>query len=193
MTLIVAGTDIESTGLSQEDGHRIIEIAISMYKTENGIDFRKLGKTWVQRINPMRTIDAGAQAVHGISLADLKGCPEWEEVAPKVHKFLSYTDVLVAHNVRFDAPFVALELARVGFDIPDFDTFCTMENGRQATAMGKLPSLAELAWAFGEVYDTSSAHAADYDIDLTMGLFFKGLKAGAFTVPKLQELAAKAA
>ncbi len=193
MGMIITGCDIESTGLSQEDGHRIIEIAISMYQTENGVDFSKLGKTWVQRINPMRSIDAGAQAVHGISAADLKGCPEWDEVAPKVHKFLKHTDVFVAHNVGFDAPFIALELARIGLDVPNFEVFCTMENGRQATAMGKLPSLAELAWAFGEVYDTGSAHAADYDIDLTMSLFFKGLQSGAFVVPKLKELTDKAA
>lgn len=188
MGLIVAGTDIETTGLSQEDGHRIIEIAIAMYQTDNGVDFRKLGKTWTQRINPMRAIDPGAQAVHGIGSADLKGCPEWEEIAPKINKFLSHTDILVAHNVEFDAPFIALELVRAGFDMPQFDYFCTMQNGRQATAMGKQPSLAELAWAFGLTYDTSEAHAADYDIDLTMDCFFRGLKQGVFHLPQLEKL-----
>jgi DNA polymerase-3 subunit epsilon len=186
--MILSGIDIESTGLSQEDGHRIIEIAIAMYQTTNGVDFRKLGKTWIQRINPLRAIDAKAQQVHGIELSDLKGCPEWSDVAPKINKFLSHTDILVAHNVAFDAPFVALELVRAGFPMPDFDVFCTMEQGRQATAMGKLPSLAELAWVFGRTYDTDSAHAADYDIDLTMGCFFDGLEKGFFQLPKLQAL-----
>lgn len=186
--MIIAGTDTETTGLSQEDGHRIIEIAIAMYQTDDGLSFRKLGKTWVQRINPMRAIDPGAQAVHGISSADLKGCPEWDAVAPKVHKFLSHTDLLVAHNVEFDAPFIALELARLGYDVPNFDVFCTMKEGRAATAMGKLPSLSELAWALGYNYDTSEAHAADYDIDLTMDCFFKGLKEGLYHLPQLEAL-----
>lgn len=186
--MIIAGADVETTGLSQEEGHRIIEIAISMHQTDDGVNFRKLGKTFVQRINPMRAIDPGAQAVHGISSADLKGCPEWADVAPKISKFLGHTDIFVAHNVAFDAPFVALELVRVGLPMPDFDTFCTMENGRSATAMGKLPSLAELAWAFGRTYDTSAAHAADYDIDLTMDLFFEGIRRGDFVLPQLEAL-----
>ena len=192
--MIITGADIETTGLEQSEWHRIIEVALAVYHTDNGIDFRKLGKTWVRRINPLRAIDPGAQAVHGIAASDLKGCPEWPEVAPAINKLLSSTDVLVAHNAEFDAPFLALELVRAGFDMPTFDVFCTMQNAREATAMGKQPSLAELAWAFGLDYDTSQAHAADYDIDLTMECFFRGLNQGVFTVPKLEALkAAKAA
>jgi DNA polymerase-3 subunit epsilon len=186
--MIIGGIDLETTGLKQEDGHRIVEIALAMYDTKNGIDFRKLGKTWTQRINPMRTIDAGAQQVHGIAITDLKGCPEWREVAAKINKLISACDVMVAHNAGFDMPFLALELVRAGFDMPEFDYFCTMENGRQATSMGKLPSLAELAWAFGLYYDPSEAHAASYDIDLTMSCFFLGLEQGVFSVPKLDSL-----
>ena len=186
--IIVSGLDLETTGLKQEEGHRIIEIGLSMFKSHDGITFEKLGRTWLQRINPMRAIDPGAQRVHGIDITDLKGCPEWSEVAPKFNKFMSHTDLLVCHNAAFDAPFVALELIRAGFDMPEFEVFCTMLQGRQVTSMGKLPSLAELAWAFNREYDTSQAHAADYDIDLTMGCFFDGLKQGVFQLPPLKGL-----
>lgn len=184
----VAGIDIETTGLKQEDGHRIIEIGISVYVTSNGIDFKKIGNTWCQRINPMRSIDAKAQLVHGISLQDLKLEPEWEVVSKKVHKILSQVDLLVAHNMDFDGPFVGLELARVGLPIPNFDTFCTLEHGRSATSMGKVPNLGELCWAFGIEYDGEIAHAADYDIDRTMECFFEGVRKGVFEVPLFSKL-----
>ena len=187
MTLVVAGLDLETTGLSQEDGHRIIEIGLSVYTTEDGKVFSKLGKTWLQRINPMRTIDKKAQNVHGIAIEDLRGEPEWERVAVKVQKILSRVDLLVCHNVMFDAPFIGLELARAGYDVPNFDTFCTMENGRGATAMGSVPNLGALCWAMGVNYDSENAHAADYDIDVTMEAFIVGVNKGFFKVPLLQK------
>jgi len=190
--MIITGLDIETTGLKQEEGHRIIEVGLAMYQTTDGVSFRKLGNTWVQRINPMRAIDPGAQRVHGIDITDLKGSPEWGDAAGKINKFLKYTDLLIAHNAAFDAPFIALELMRAGYDMPDFEVFCTMMEGRQVTSMGKLPSLGELAWAFGRTYDTSQAHAADYDIELTMDCFFDGLKQGVFTPPIFNKLTAQA-
>lgn len=188
MAVIVAGIDIETTGLSQEDGHRIIEVGIGMYRTDDGRTFSKIGRTWLKRINPLRAIDPGAQAVHHIDIKDLAGCPEWVEVAPTVSKLLSAAHLVVAHNAEFDCPFVALELVRIGLPMPKFDVFCTMKEGRQATALGKLPSLAELAWAFGYNYDQAAAHAADYDIDLTMKCFFKGVEQGVFNPPALNRL-----
>lgn len=189
--MIVAGLDLETTGISQEEGHRIIELGISVYHTADGRDFKKIGKTWLQRVNPMRSIDPGAELVHGISLKDLKNEPEWEEVAERVHKILTPLDLLVCHNANFDAPFIALELARVGYKIPDFEVFCTMENGRSATALGSVPNLGQLCWAFDVAYDGDSAHAADYDIDVTMECFFRGLKRGTFEVPLIQKFAEK--
>lgn len=192
-TLIIAGIDIETTGLNQEEGHRIVEIALSMHATNDGKGFRKLGQTWTQRINPLRPIDPGAQAVHGISLDQLRGCPEWEQVAPKVSSLLSKTHLLVAHNIAFDAPFVGLELARVGLPVPSCETFCTMESGRAFTALGKQPNLGELCQALDVEYDPSAAHAADYDIDCTMECFRRGVYWGYFRVPLIESLRARAA
>ena len=54
--------DTETTGLSPQDGHRIIEIGcVEMVKR------RITGKRFHVYINPDRLIDAGAIAVHGIS------------------------------------------------------------------------------------------------------------------------------
>lgn len=168
--MIVTGIDIETTGLSAERGHRIIEIACTLHDYSTG---KILGK-WEQRINPKRTIDPKAQAVHGISLEDLAEEPTWEEVAPKLIKLIKRTDLLVAHNGDgFDLPFILHETDRIGLELPDVATFDTMLEGTWATPDGKNPKLKELAEALGYVYDEKKAHSALYDVILMMQCFFK--------------------
>lgn len=166
---IVTGLDIETTGLSAEKGHRIIEIACTLHDFHTG---KTLGK-WTQRIDPKRSIDAKAQAVHGISLDDLKGQPDWETVAPSLVKLLKKTDLLVAHNGDgFDLPFIIHELDRIGLETPDVATYDTMTGCYWATPDGKPPSLRELAHSLGYVYDEKQAHGALYDTALLMKCFF---------------------
>lgn len=185
MSFLIGVLDLETTGLSQEEGHRIIEFGLAVYQTLDGEKFVKVGRTWVRRINPLRSIDEKAKLVHGIELSDLKDEPEWEEVAPKVSKVLNKLDVVVCHNAEFDAPFVALELVRAEFELPNFEVFCTMAEGRAATPLGTLPSLQVLCWAFDVEYDTKAAHAADYDVDVTAKCLFKGLDTGFYSIPAL--------
>jgi DNA polymerase-3 subunit epsilon len=185
----VVGLDIETTGLKVEDGHKIIEICIGAYRyeTETG-ELTKVGNFWTQRINPGRDIDPKAYAVHKISLADLMGKPTWEQVAPKVSKFLEWCGVGVAHNANFDFPFIGYELVRIGMDIPALDIVDTMQLGKTATPLGTAPSLQALAAMCDEEYDTSKAHAAEYDVEVMMNSFAKCLKWGVFeiAVPGLQ-------
>ncbi|KJZ17381.1 exonuclease [Halomonas sp. S2151] len=172
--MIIAGLDIETTGLSAEKGHRIIELATTLHDSNTG----KLVGKWAPRINPKRSIDPKAQAVHGISLDDLKECPPWEEVAPKLIKLLKKVDLVVAHNGDgFDFPFIIHEIDRLGLELPDVETFDTMVNGYWATPDGKPPSLRELAQSLGYIYDESKAHGALYDTALMMQCFFKARRA----------------
>lgn len=180
-SIIVAGTDIETTGLEQEKGHRIIEISLDLYKSTDGLEFVSMGPVWTRRINPLRPIDPAAEHVHKISLSDLRGEPEWDEVAPELTKLLSRCDLVVGHNGEgFDFPFIGLELIRIGHDIPSFEIFDTMLQGRSATGMGKVPNLGELCFAFGIDYDPAVAHAAEYDTKKMMECFFTGLRWGVF-------------
>lgn len=183
--IIVTLGDIETTGLEQEKGHRIIEVAFGVWRYDPTTRARrKIGKTWVQRINPMRDIDPGAQAVHGISITDLRGMPKWEDVAPTVHKLLSKTHVFIAHNGEgFDAPFIALELVRAGYSIPNFKVFDTMIQGRGCTPFGKVPNLGELCYAMGVDYDPSAAHAADYDVEVMEQAYWNGVERAVFEKP----------
>jgi len=174
--------DIETTGISQEKGHRIIEIAMGIVETDETYEsWRLVGdRIWTQRINPKRSIDEAAQAVHHISLADLKGAPEWDAVAPKIKKLMLASDLLVAHNMDFDGPFIALELMRIGETVPDRPSFCTMKAGRGASPMGEVPSLKKLCHAMDVEYNPELAHAADYDVQVMIESFFAGVKLGMF-------------
>jgi DNA polymerase-3 subunit epsilon len=173
--VIVTGYDIETTGLSQKDGHRIIEAAVLHYD----FDTRTLVDKWVQRIDPERSIDAKSQAVHGIAYDDLVGCPKFEAVAPELAAQLNKSELVVIHNGQFDAPFTNGELKRVGLHVrPDLVGFCTMVHARWATPDGKSPRLQELCRALNLPYDPSLAHNAEYDVERHMACFFAAVDRG---------------
>jgi DNA polymerase-3 subunit epsilon len=174
---IISGVDIETTGLDQTAGHRIIEVGALLFELESA---KFLGK-YVQRINPQRPIDPAAQAVHGITFDMLAHEPTWEQVAPNVHRVLTAARFMAGHNVRgFDWPFLAGEFQRIGMSVPEIELIDTMEEGRWATPLGKLPNLGELCFACGIDYDPSKAHGAEYDIDVNMKAYFAARAQGFF-------------
>lgn len=177
---LVAGFDIETTGLEQAEGHRIIEVALAVHDLDTGA---RVGQ-YVTRVNPQRGIDPKAQEVHGISFEELAHEPTWEAVAPKVHAVLARCQYMVAHNgEEFDAPFLAGELLRVGLAMPELAVVDTMLQARWATADGSLPNLGALCFACGVPYDKSKAHAALYDVETMMACFFGQFRRGFFQLP----------
>lgn len=181
MTRII-GLDTETTGLDPAKGHKLIEVALLEY------DFatRKLVDSFVQRIDPERPIDEGASEVHGIVYSDLAGCPTFSSVAGEIVKRIEQGAIMVAHNMKFDAPFLAHELAVVGQAAPKIELFCTMENARWATWNGKYPQLGELCFALGVDYDPSKAHAAEYDVSVMIECLWRGLDRGFYTLPVIK-------
>jgi DNA polymerase-3 subunit epsilon len=174
---IITGLDLETTGLKQEEGHRIIEVGALLFDLDTA---RFLGK-YVQRINPQRPIDPEAQKVHGITFEMLAHEPTWEQVAPNVHRVLTAAQFMVGHNVRgFDWPFLSGEFQRIGMAVPKLELIDTMEEARWATPLGKLPNLGELCFACGIPYDPSKAHGAEYDIDVNMQAYFAARAMGFF-------------
>lgn len=178
---VVAGIDIETTGLKQAEGHRMVEFGVLLYD----LDTQKFLGKYVQRLNPQRPIDPKAQAVHGISFEDVANMPTLEEVAPKIIKVLNTAGVHVAHNGKeFDMPFIRNELIRIGYDLEIRPLVDTMMQARWATAIGKNPNLGELCFACGVDYDPSKAHGAEYDIQVMMDSFFVGYQKGFFKIEK---------
>ena len=86
--------DVESTGTGRED--EVVEVALVAFKGG------RVAHRWCQRVKPGRRIKPGAERVHGISMADLNGCPPFGAVAGYVERYVERAGVVVAHNLSFD-------------------------------------------------------------------------------------------
>jgi DNA polymerase-3 subunit epsilon len=98
--------DCETTGTDRLQD-QIIELCI-----QHGLNDDALNQTW--RIKPTVPIHPGAQAVHGITMADLEGCPAFIELADAIVAVFAEADVIVGYNIAFDIEMLQAELARAG-------------------------------------------------------------------------------
>jgi DNA polymerase-3 subunit epsilon len=96
--------DTETTGLSTSHGHRIIEVGCVEL-----VNRRLTGREFHRFLNPDRDIDEGAEAVHGISRADLETAPRFPEIVDEFLEFVKDAE-LVIHNATFDVGFIEHEL-----------------------------------------------------------------------------------
>ena len=184
--ITVTGIDLETTGFNAEDGHRITEIAMVIQRYDPATKlFTPVGQ-FSRLVNPKRSIPELIQRITHITPDMVRECPIWEEVAPTVAKIIRATDLFVAHNAEFDSTFLGYELLRVGERLsPHTQVFCTMENGRFATPMGKPPKLAELCHSLGVEFDSNAAHRAIYDTDRMMRALNEGVVKGYFNLDEV--------
>lgn len=97
--------DTETTGLDFRLGDRIIEIGCVELLN------RKLtGQRFHRYINPVREVEAGALAVHGLSNEFLLDKPVFGEIVAEFIEFIRGAQ-LVIHNAAFDVGFLNNELA----------------------------------------------------------------------------------
>ena len=96
--------DTETTGLASSQGHRIIEIGCIEI-----VNRRFTGREYHSFLNPERDIDEGAEAVHGMSRADLESQPRFSDIADEFLEFIKEAE-LVIHNAEFDVGFLEYEL-----------------------------------------------------------------------------------
>lgn len=96
--------DTETTGLSTEQGHRIIEIGCLEM-----INRRLTGKHFHVYINPERDIERGAEEVHGITSQFLADKPKFIDIVDEFLEFVSDDDLII-HNAPFDVGFINHEL-----------------------------------------------------------------------------------
>ena len=176
----ILGFDTETTGLKPENGDKIIEIALLTYDS----DTRQLIDKYVQRIDPECPISAGAQEVHGITYAELVGMPKFKYVADEIRQRFEQADLVIAHNLQFDAMFLICEFAAVGSMLPERTSIDTMTEARWACPDGKYPKLGELCFALGVDYNTLAAHSASYDVEVMIECLWRGLDRGFYTLPE---------
>ena len=112
--------DTETTGLETSEGHRIIEIGAVEIVNRQVTD-----RYYHQYLNPERDIDAGAEAVHGISLESLQDKPKFIEVCEEFLDFIRDAELII-HNAEFDVGFLNHELQCIDHDIRDVRDICAV-------------------------------------------------------------------
>jgi len=95
--------DTETTGLSPQQGHRIIEIGCVELMHR-----RLTGKTYHVYLQPDRPVDQGAIEVHGITNEFLEGKPRFHEIADAFKRFIVGAELII-HNAPFDVGFIEHE------------------------------------------------------------------------------------
>ncbi|HEY0878678.1 MAG TPA: DNA polymerase III subunit epsilon [Zeimonas sp.] len=142
--------DTETTGLSAEDGHRIIEIGCIEI-----VDRRLTGRSLHLYLNPERDIDEGALAVHGLSRDRLENEPRFADVAERFLAFVRDAEILI-HNAPFDLAFLDAELGRL--QRPPFRSFGEGIVDTLAMARELHPGRRNSLDALCERYGVSNAH-----------------------------------
>jgi DNA polymerase-3 subunit epsilon len=110
--------DTETTGIGAEKGHRIIEIGCVEL-----VDRKLTGRHYHQYVNPQRSSDEEAVAVHGITDEFLADKPLYGQIAQAFYDFIEGAE-LVIHNAPFDVGFMDAEFRRV--NMPMTNSFCTV-------------------------------------------------------------------
>ena len=99
--------DTETTGLSAENGDRIIEIGCVEL-----LGRKITGNHFHHYINPQRDSHEDALKVHGISNDFLRDKPEFEFIAADFLSFIAGAEIII-HNAAFDIGFINKELERL--------------------------------------------------------------------------------
>ena len=133
-------------------------------------------------------VHADAQAVHGISMADLAGKPTFDAIA---EEFLAFIDgaKLVAHNAGFDIAFINAELARLGHPPVTPDRVVdTLAIARRKHPMGP-NSLDALCRRYGIDNSHRTKHGALLDSELLAEVYLEliGGKQAALGLEIVQE------
>ncbi|MFN3591764.1 MAG: DNA polymerase III subunit epsilon [Thermaurantiacus sp.] len=157
--------DTETTGLSPDDGHRLVEVAaIEM------VERVATGRHFHAWVNPGRTMPPEAEAIHGLSDTFLADKPPFSSVVGGLLDFLADSP-LVAHNASFDARFVAFELELCGHaPLPQGRWIDTLDIARRRFP-GAKHTLDALCTRFGIDLSARGLHGALIDARLLADVY----------------------
>jgi len=137
-----AVVDVETTGGSPGQGHRITEIAV--VEVDGGLiteDFQTL-------VNPGRSIPSRISELTGITDEMVAGAPFFDEVAEDLFEWLEGR-VFVAHNASFDWRFIEHQMADTLGYVPQNPRLCTVQMARRLAPHLARRNLDSLAAHFG--------------------------------------------
>lgn len=159
--------DTETTGLSADNGDRIIEIGcVELFN-------RKLtGNNKHFYLNPGRDSHEEALKVHGITTEFLKDKPKFEAVVEDLLEYLQGSEVII-HNAAFDVGFLNKELELIGR--PLFKEFVASVTDTLVMAKemfpGKRNSLNALCDRLGVDNSGRTLHGALLDAELLADVY----------------------
>tara|TARA_B100000780_G_scaffold129005_1_gene90467 strand:+ start:6804 stop:7475 length:672 start_codon:yes stop_codon:yes gene_type:complete len=163
--------DTETTGLSPNDRHKIVEVACIETK-----DLNATQKIFHRVINPERDVPEGAYKIHGFSTEFLKDKEIFASIADEFLEFIKDKKIII-HNASFDLGFLNHELKLVKKDeIKKTNIIDSLEIAR-----GKFPgssnSLDALCRRFGIDLSRRTKHNALLDCELLREVYINLLDA----------------
>ena len=102
--------DTETTGISVESGHRVIEIGMVEI-----IDRRLTGNDFQAYLNPQRKIDPATIPIHGLTDEFIADKPLFKDIASEFLSFINGSEVIM-HNAPFDSSFINNEFSKTNID-----------------------------------------------------------------------------
>jgi DNA polymerase-3 subunit epsilon len=159
--------DTETTGLSADNGDRVIEIGcvelLNRKLTGNNKHFY---------LNPGRESHEEALKVHGITSEFLKDKPKFEAIADDLLEYLQDSEVII-HNAAFDVGFLNKELELIGR--PSFKDYVASVTDTLVMAKemfpGKRNSLNALCDRLGVDNSGRALHGALLDAELLADVY----------------------
>jgi DNA polymerase-3 subunit epsilon len=155
--------DTETTGV-EHAVDRVIEIAVIPFMFDRDTaELVSIGTPYNALQDPGMPIPADASATNGITDADVKGQTiDWQ----RVEDMLSKCGLTIAHNAKFDRPFVDKELQRAGITRSHHVWACSMSMVNWKAKVGAPSQALEvLGLWYGFFY---SAHRATGDCWATL-------------------------
>ena len=164
-----AVVDLETTG-SVIGVDEIIEIGVVV------VQGGRIARRYETLVWTDRPIPPWVARLTGINNADLDGAPTISDVAEEVIALLDGA-MFVAHDIRFDLPFLSWEFARRGLARPAVTGLCTLQLSRDLWPDLESRSLPDLARMFGLQHD--NPHRAADDAAATAGVLLAALDTAA--------------
>lgn len=154
--------DTETTGLEYRLGDRVIEVGCVELA-----DRKLTGRRFHRYINPEREIDAGAQAVHGLTNEFLADKPVFAGIVDELVDFI-YGAELIIHNASFDVGFLNNELSLLNRGSLEGVCAGVIDTLRMARELrpGKRNSLDALCNEYGIDNSSRQLHGALLDAEL---------------------------
>jgi|TARA_B100000780_G_scaffold256001_1_gene204921 DNA polymerase-3 subunit epsilon len=163
--------DTETTGLSPNDRHKIVEVAC--IETNDLIPTKRI---FHKIINPQRDVPDGAYKVHGFSSEFLKDKETFDKIAEELINFIKEKKIII-HNASFDLGFLNHELKLIRKNEIKKDNVIDSLEVARSKFPGSSNSLDALCRRFGIDLSRRSKHNALLDCELLREVYINLLDA----------------